>query len=353
MTASEVLTTSPVLFAHRGRDGRLVAGDARVRARFRLSGLRAAELAAAFVEPQTVAWATEGGFTVEELEAARDAGILVSEAESRRLGLWERHGWSRPAHLLFSQMDIAYEDEPDAHDQDALRERRRALVEDYERADAHPESRWLAQGDVLNLPAPPPTELALSVLTSRRSVRGFSPTAPSAKELAGVLHGGTNGLRTAAEDRAGGDPFRRLNSFYSWAHLFVAVQDVEGIPGGAYEYDWRGHRLLRSAESVDEADVLASIQGQRGVLGTGFVIYLVADLRRYAWLYRHSRAYLHVLIQVGELGQELLMAATALGLGGWPSPAVHESRSAALLGLPADDAIEVLSMIKLGRPVRR
>ena len=49
-------------------------------------------------------------------------------------------------------------------------------------------------------------------------------------------------------------------------------------------------------------------------------------MRRMAWLYRHSRAYLHLLTQVGSLGQELLTAATELGLGGWTSPAVHESR---------------------------
>ena len=66
------------------------------------------------------------------------------------------------------------------------------------------------------------------------------------------------------------------------------------------------------------------MQGQGWVLGTGFAVFVVADLRRLAWLYRHSRAYLHLLMQVGALGQELLMAATELGLGGWTSPAVHE-----------------------------
>ena len=94
------------------------------------------------------------------------------------------------------------------------------------------------------------------------------------------------------------------------------------------------------------------MQGQRGIQGTGFVVFVVADLRGYAWLYRHSRAYIHLLIQVGELGQEMLMAATELGLAGWVTPAVHESRAGALLGLRDDDSLEVLSMVKLGRPVR-
>ena len=110
---------------------------------------------------------------------------------------------------------------------------------------------------------------------------------------------------------------------------------------------------MGAADAPDDAAVLAAVQGQRGVLGPGFVIFVVADLRGYAWLYRHSRAYLHMLIQVGELGQEILMTATELGLVGWTTPAVHESRTAALLGLPDDDAIDVLSMVKLGRPVPR
>jgi hypothetical protein len=46
------------------------------------------------------------------------------------------------------------------------------------------------------------------------------------------------------------------------------------------------------------------------------------------------------------------MAATELGLGGWTTPAIHESRAAALLGLPADDAVDALSIVKLGLPRR-
>jgi SagB-type dehydrogenase family enzyme len=153
-------------------------------------------------------------------------------------------------------------------------------------------------------------------------------------------------------DRAAPDPFLLLNSFYSWAHLFVVIQEVEGVAPGAYEYDPEGHALLSAADAPEPAAVLASVQGQRGVLGPGFVIFVVADLRGYAWIYRHSRAYLHILVQVGELGQELLTAATGAGLAGWTTPAVHESRAAAVLGLPADDSTEVLSIVKLGRPRR-
>jgi SagB-type dehydrogenase family enzyme len=352
MTDDERFATSPLLFFYSGTKGRLTACDARDGKRFRLVGARAAEIITGFLEPRSAESALRDGFTLAELREAREAGILVSEADFEARSLWERNGWSRPAYLMFSQMDIPYRESTDTTgDLTALTAERRATVEEYQGTEPYPRPGWLCGGAPLALPTPEPTAPRLSALISRRSVRGFSLTPPRVEELAGVLHAATDGFRAVAADRAGGDPFRLLNSFYSWAHVFVVVQEVDGVPAGVYEYDCTGHRLLEAGEAPADDAVLASVQGQRGVLGTGFVIFLVADLRGYAWLYRHSRAYIHVLIQAGELGQELLMAATQLGLVGWTTPAVHESRTAALLRLPDDDAVDVLSMVKLGRPV--
>jgi nitroreductase len=354
VTGDDVLTTSPLLFGYCGRNGRFAACDARDGTRFRLTGARAAEIVTAFVEPRAVSAALDDGFTAEELQDARDAGILVTAAQGEPLAIWERNGWSRPAFLMFSQMDIPYREPADAmDDRAALTLERRAAVEDYQDSESYPEPGPLASGPALALPAVEPARARLSSLTTRRSARGFSSIAPGIEDLATVLHGATHGFRTVAADRSGGDPFRLLNSFYSWAHLYVVAQDVEGVRPGAYEYDWKAHRLLGAADAPDDAAVLAAVHGQRGILGPGFVLFVVADLRGYAWLYRHSRAYVHVLIQVGELGQEILMTATEQGLVGWTTPAIHESRTAALLGLPDDDAVDVLSMVKLGRPVAR
>jgi SagB-type dehydrogenase family enzyme len=191
----------------------------------------------------------------------------------------------------------------------------------------------------------------LSALTSRRSVRGFSTSPTQAEQLATVLHQATEGMRTSAADREGGDPFRLLNSFLTWAHLFVVVQSVADVPQGVYEYDWKNHRLVQNAPPPSDEALAASVNGQGWIVGTGFVVFVVADFRGYAWIYRHSRAYLHLLIQLGELGQKLLMAAYDIGLGGWTTPAVHESRACALLGLAAcTDGVDALSMVKLGLP---
>jgi len=351
MDPDERLTTSPLLFGYRGRDGRLAACDARSGNRFRLTSVRGAELASSFLEPRSTSWAREQGFTEAELTQAREAGILIGEQESRRLEGWEQRGWSRPAYLLYSQMDIPYRETPELVE--SLTEQRRATVREYQAVSDYRPPRPLAAGEATELPPPQGSAPQLSALVARRSVRAFAAAAPSVEEMGEVLYAATGAFRAVAADRAGGDAFRLMNSFYSWAHLFVVVQEVTGVAPGVYEYDWTDHRLLRAADADGDGALLACVQGQRWVLGNGFVVFVVADLRSYAWLYRHSRAYLHLLIQVGELGQELLMAATALGLGGWNTPAVHESRTARLLGLPEDDdAIDVLAMLKLGRPSR-
>ncbi len=347
--SGEVLTTSPLLFSYTGRDGRLVTWEARSRVRFRLSSTRAVELVLSFLEPQPVdPSAVDAG--AGELAAAREAGLLMSGEEHARVSIWERNGWSRAAYLVLSQMDLPYLESPRAdEDVDAVRDRRRAAIERYERAAPYPQPALLADGPAFELPAPAPVRRTLAALTSRRSVRAFAG-ALGAEQLAGIMHAATAAMRTVAEDRRDPDRFRLLNSFYSWAHLFVLVQRVEGLPAGVFEYDWSANRLLAAAPAPSEAQLLACVQGQRWALGPGFIVFVVADLRGYAWLYRHSRAYIHLLMQVGELGQELLTAATELGLGGWTTPAVHESHVAELLGLPADDAFQPLSMVKLGRP---
>jgi SagB-type dehydrogenase family enzyme len=353
VNGNDRLTTSPMLFGHRAASGRLGVLDARTGVRGRLTDARGAELMLAFLEPRSLESAVSEGWSLDDIQEARAAGLLVAEEEYGRLAPWERSGWSRPAYLLFSQTNLEYAESPQGvRDLAEVTAERRSAVADYEQVEGYPVPGLLAAGRAIDLPPPTEHPPRLGGLTARQSVRAFSREPPRAAQLGDVLHAATQSHRLIAADRASGDPFRLLNSLYSWAHLFVVVQDVAGLPPGVFEYDWREHRLVTSAESPGEEELLACVQGQRWVLGAGFALFVVADLGGYAWLYRHSRAYVHVLIQLGELGQEILMTATELGLGGWTSPAVHESRTARALGLPDDPAVEALSVVKLGLPLR-
>ena len=61
-----------------------------------------------------------------------------------------------------------------------------------------------------------------------------------------------------------------------------------------------------------------------------------------------QRALRYVLIEAGHVGQNLLLQAVALGLGGVPIGAFYDEDVRAVLGLPADN--QVLYIIPVGHP---
>jgi SagB-type dehydrogenase family enzyme len=163
-------------------------------------------------------------------------------------------------------------------------------------------------------------------------------TPVAAGTLGALLHHATANVRMAEDSKASGDPYYLLNSFYTWLHVYVVVQGVEGIRRGVYQYDFDENALLAVGTQPSDEDLASTIQGQNWIGGGGVSVFVVVQWDRYQWLYRHSRAYLNLLIQIGEFAQELLQAAYQLGLVGWLTPAVAESRAAAMLGLDAVDS---------------
>lgn len=97
---------------------------------------------------------------------------------------------------------------------------------------------------------------------------------------------------------------------------------------GVYQYDFDENALLAVGKQPSDEDLAPTIQGQNWIGGGGVSVFVIVQWDRYQWLYRHSRAYLNLLIQIGEFAQELLQAAYQLGLVGWLTPAVSESRAA-------------------------
>ena len=63
------------------------------------------------------------------------------------------------------------------------------------------------------------------------------------------------------------------------------------------------------------------------------IIFLVAYLERTMWKYSDSNAYRVVLIEVGHIGQNIMLAATQAGLTACPTAALAHSAIKDLLGL--------------------
>lgn len=349
------LVTSPLFFAHEQRDGQQCALGLARRERLRSVGARAWELLHFHLEPRTAEASAAAGFTAAECAQALSSGLVVdADADTTQdMFRWESSRWSRAAYLLYSQQDLRYV-EPVSRDAklSELSAFRRGQIADFQAEAGYPERFRVDPVAEFPLPVPEqPITYSLDSMLARRSVRNFAATPVTAATLGAVLHHATANVRLAERSKESGDPYYLLNSFYTWLHVYVAVQGVEGVPRGVYQYDTARNTLLATGREPSDEELAGAIQGQNWIGGGGASIFVVVQWDRYQWLYRHSRAYLNLLIQIGEFGQELLQAGYQLGLAGWLTPAVAESRAATLLGLDevGSDA-DAMYYLKLGYP---
>ena len=176
------------------------------------------------------------------------------------------------------------------------------------------------------------------VLKARRSVREFASRPLSRMEISqllwaaqGVTH--PDGLRTSPS-----------------AGALYPLELYLSTPDGFFRYRPRDHRLVR----LGTADLRAAMQraalGQEAVGTAPAVFVIAAAYRRTAVKYGPERGARYVHIEVGHAAQNLLLEATALGLGSVPIGAFNDAELARALGLPADH--EPLYLIPVGEPRR-
>ncbi|MBE7384084.1 MAG: SagB/ThcOx family dehydrogenase [Leptolyngbya sp. SIO1E4] len=96
--------------------------------------------------------------------------------------------------------------------------------------------------------------------------------------------------------------------------IYPIVHRVAGLEPGLYHHAIQHHKL----ELVQPGDLrqpLISAGLSQDFLGEAHVCFVVSGIfQRTRWKY-HERTYRYVLMEVGHLGQNLYLAATALGLG--------------------------------------
>jgi Nitroreductase family len=297
MSADTTLMTNPLLFGHASGPDDIEVSSITV------------EIAQYFLEPHTAEEAVTAGFEPDEVEMARKVGLVVPTDSSSYLAarLWEDRGWSRAAFLMQSSVDV----EP--------------AIPDHRR---QPDPwRPAALGQVflpsVDITAPD----SLDALVRRRTRRSFADQPLDLDRFSEVL------LRVA--------------SSRSWLHVFVVVQHVDGLDRGVYRYEPADHRLDHVRADADDADILAAVNFQPWVGGSGACAFLVVHWDLYSSQHPGSRAYIDVLIQVGELAQALLHAVYHVGAGAWGTPALHETASRNLLGIERP-GIDALYAIKFG-----
>jgi SagB-type dehydrogenase family enzyme len=149
------------------------------------------------------------------------------------------------------------------------------------------------------------------VLIRRRSERRFAGTALAEKDLHLLLFA-TQGI-TADE---GGYLFRTAPSAGGLFPIetYVYVNHVTHFPQGLYHLNvvQTGLELLRRQDF--SAPLTRAALGQSMVAESGATFIWSAVVDRSRWKYR-ERAYRYIYLDAGHIGQNLYLAATALGLG--------------------------------------
>ncbi len=166
---------------------------------------------------------------------------------------------------------------------------------------------------VVPLPPPPPPggPPLEEVLARRRSVRDYAARPVTLEELSRLLHGATG-----ITDRR--DPtwwFRSVPSSGALypIEVYPVVFNVAGVTPGVYHYDVRRHRLELLREGDFRREVFDAAVSQEMILHTGLVLVLTGIFARVHFKYV-DRSYRYMLLEAGHLGQNVYLAATALGL---------------------------------------
>ncbi len=180
-------------------------------------------------------------------------------------------------------------------------------------------------------------------LARRRSLRSFQDRPLTQAELAALLWA-TQGVTLATR----GCLFRTAPSAGGLfpVETYVAVNRVEGVEPGLWHFNVPEFSLELLAAGdyrphLVSASLSQSFMGQAGVdfIWTGI-------LNRAQWKYR-ERAIRYLFLDAGHICQNLMLAATALGLGSCPVGAFFDEEVEALLGVDGEEEV-VLYLAAVG-----
>jgi SagB-type dehydrogenase family enzyme len=189
-------------------------------------------------------------------------------------------------------------------------------------------------------PLPPPTltgERSLEeTLTQRRSVRTFQDTPLTLAEL-GQLLWAAQGI---THDRG----FRTAPSAGALYPLELYVATATGV----FHYRPQEHHLHVLSVQDARSGLYQAALRQEAVRQAPAVFIVAAVYDRTAQKYGATRSPRYVHLEAGHAAQNLLLQATALGLGAVPIGAFEDDAIQRALGLPADHA--PLYLIPTGHP---
>jgi SagB-type dehydrogenase family enzyme len=186
---------------------------------------------------------------------------------------------------------------------------------------------------------PPYIEIKMPLVDAiekRRSVRAFESKKLSMGQIS-LLLWASQGMT----DEATG--FRSVPSAGALYPLEVFFVDSEG----AYQYIAQGHHLIMISSDDLRTDVMEASLSQTFIADAPVAVIICAVYERTTAKYG-ERGKMYVHLEAGHACQNLLLTATALGLGAVPVGAFDEEAINKTLGLPKDHT--PLYIVPIGYP---
>lgn len=174
-----------------------------------------------------------------------------------------------------------------------------------------------------------------AALAARRSVREFRDEPLASEELSQLLWAAQGissdrGLRTAPS-----------------AGALYPLTVYAAAPGGLYRYVPDGGRIAQVRPEDLRARLAEAAVAQSWIADAPVVLVVTGDVGRTAHRYG-SRAERYVHLEAGHAAQNVLLQATALGLGATPVGAFDDEEVARVLQLPGNES--ALYLVPVGRP---
>jgi SagB-type dehydrogenase family enzyme len=196
----------------------------------------------------------------------------------------------------------------------------------------------------------------LNLLDQRRSERVYSDMAMTREQLAFLLwssggiqqYRGKNRMSTFRPVPSGGarHPFE----------LYIAVKNVEGLEPGLYRYaptknvGEKRVTIERLAPLFDDYETKMNdlLAGQKWATKAPIVIFVSCIPYRAEWRYNDA-AHRVMLMDLGHIGQNLMLSATALGLGSCCMAAFDQKLCDEVFSFDGDDEFTIY-VLSVGSP---
>lgn len=241
-------------------------------------------------------------------------------------------------------------------DSPATESSRRESLDSYVSDPSAPAAFGSFDGETLHeLPSPKelPDESLDRVLMSRHTSRAFKSNSVSVRDVSTLLYHAFEPVRELRQnllEYSDSDELARRDCMMHLAFdIYVLVARCDELETGVYQYSIRDHALapvqtdLVDGEAADEA-VTDTIIGQEWNHGSAFTTYFVARFDRARWLYRHSRGFRTLFMDVPAQAQRLILVATAMDLNNFLTPALRNEFVDELLDVDGYDEAAIYTV---------